>query len=111
MQNLAKSVTFSKGTFLQQIAHPTHHTNMVAMRFSRHSPNEIFAKICTSWEGVQSDSFFVQFFGSAKAANPCSNGSPYYKSRRSFAIWALADTKGKTDVKVSKDEEVIAIFV
>jgi hypothetical protein len=29
----------------------------------------------------------------------------------SFAIWVIADTKGKTDVKVSKNLEVIAIFV
>lgn len=71
VQPFTKSVTFLKGTFFQQIAHPTHHTNIVVMRVSRHSLNTIFAKICTSWEGVQADSLFVQFFGSAKAANPC----------------------------------------
>ena len=97
---------FQNAHFCNRLHTPTRHANIVAMRFSRHSINEIFAKICTSWEGVQANSFLCSFSGRQKPQKLAVIESPHYKSRMSFAIWALADTKGKTDVKVSKDVEV-----
>ena len=94
VRNFPKFVIFLKDSILQNSATPSVLISIVFMRFS--SIKKTILQKSTLVERVCNlTTFLCNFFWSGKETISCSNGSPNYKSRMSFVIWAFADTKVK----------------